>query len=228
MVPRSLLLVLSIASFACAPLGTMAQSPVNKPSPDQSAAGNSILQYYPSEAKAAGISGSAVVKCGRDQHGAFENCQVVSESPQNSGFAAAALAITAHAAKSCGGLTEQQRAPRDWSFTFSASPLSIEPDITKPGAFITRPSWERVPTQEDLRRAYPRGARVAGRTVMACEINDRGELIDCKISDETPAGQGFGAAALQLAHAFRMKARTCDGMPSAGGVVMIPIRWSAN
>ncbi len=227
MAPRSVLLILSIATVACASQGTMAASPLT-PSPDQSAASNSILQYYPNDAKAAGVSGSAVVKCGRDQHGAFENCQVVSESPQNLGFAAAALAITAHAAKFCGDLTKQQRAPREWRFTFSASPLSIEPDIVKPGAFILRPSWERIPTQEDLRRAYPRSARGAGRTVMACRINDGGELVDCSISEETPAGQGFGAAALQLAHEFRMKSRTCDGGLSAGGVVMVPIRWNTN
>jgi hypothetical protein len=50
---------------------------------------------------------------------------------------------------------------------------------------------------------------------------------DCAIASETPAGQGFGGAALAITSIFVMTPMTQDGEPVGGGEVQIPIRFEA-
>ena len=47
----------------------------------------------------------------------------------------------------------------------------------------------------------------------------------CHVTSESPAGHGFGDAALKLASKFRMRTRTADGHSVGGGWVTIPMRW---
>jgi len=228
MLGRSARSILAVVALNCTSLQAMADSPSLTPlSADKSRSAEQILDYYPPDAKAAGTSGSAVIKCGRTQHGGFEHCKALSEFPENSGFAAAALAITAHAAQGCLTLTEQQRAPKAWTFSFTTSPLSITPDVIKPGWMIQGTPWQRTPSYDELQRAYPKGALGAGRAVMVCKADDEGALVDCRISEEAPTGHGFGAAALKLANTFAVKTRSCEGRPTAGSTVIVPIHWNA-
>ena len=98
---------------------------------------------------------------------------------------------------------------------------------TAPSA-ITNADWVRRPNPSDLARFYPEGARqrgLAGRATLSCLVTAEGELANCSVSDESPADQGFGAAALSLSTRFKMGAIMKDGRPVAGGSVRIPIRF---
>ena len=79
---------------------------------------------------------------------------------------------------------------------------------------------------QDVMRVYPRDAlrrRVAGFALVRCEVMAQGDMADCAIEQEAPAGSGFGQAALRLMPRFKMKSR--NGASLEGGVVQIPIQF---
>ncbi|CAN7590110.1 DUF2059 domain-containing protein [Phenylobacterium sp. LjRoot164] len=67
--------------------------------------------------------------------------------------------------------------------------------------------------------------KITGRAVVACIVDSYGKLENCQQERAEPAGLGFGEAALVLSDLFRMKPKTVDGQPVAGGAVRIPIRF---
>ena len=67
--------------------------------------------------------------------------------------------------------------------------------------FVERPS------ASDLATAYPHGAAsvgMSGRALLHCQINRSGHLDACRVERESPAGAGFGGAALTMAKFFRV------------------------
>ena len=94
---------------------------------------------------------------------------------------------------------------------------------------ITNPDWMRRPTGSEVERYFPDRAqrsRVSGRAVIQCGVRVAGTLSDCILVDKSPAGFGFGAAALKMAGSFQMRRQTKDGQPVAGAEVMIPINFN--
>jgi protein TonB len=65
-----------------------------------------------------------------------------------------------------------------------------------------------------------------GEATMACTVTAGGRLKDCTISEETPAGAGFGQAGLSLASSFRMPKTSECGGPVAGARITIPIHFA--
>lgn len=66
--------------------------------------------------------------------------------------------------------------------------------------------WEARPGARDFERNYPRDAwsnNVSGNAQLCCDVRaDRS--LDCRVGFEWPQNQGFGAAAVRIADAFRM------------------------
>lgn len=61
---------------------------------------------------------------------------------------------------------------------------------------------------------------------MACRVKLAGTLAGCRITSETPADAGFGAAALKMSQRFKLRPMTREGKPVAGGTVNIPIQFA--
>lgn len=109
--------------------------------------------------------------------------------------------------------------------TASTEAASVGPPV------ITNPRWIARPTGEQMARAYPNRALsdgTEGSATLQCAVTARGSLTDCSVLSETPGGQGFGRAAMQLSRHFRLSPRTVDGQAVEGALVTIPLTFQLN
>jgi TonB family protein len=188
-----------------------------------------ILAFYPPAAKAAGVQGMATITCRITPQNARRDCTLVIESPPGQGFGQAALKIASATPDDPDAhLTEDEtRRPATMTLIFSLSPPAILPN---PLALATvgYPSWRSRPSGDDIALALSKAGvprNLSGKTSLLCEIADNGRMKACAVTEETPAGAGFGRAAMYLASRFQMSPKTNLGCPSAGTTVDIPIRF---
>lgn len=107
-----------------------------------------------------------------------------------------------------------------------------QPDVSAQAAIVdddvTEPNWLRQPNGDVFSRYYPDRAQrmeVSGRVTMRCRVTESGELTQCQIASETPAGYGFGDAALRLVPYFRLNPLDLDGRAVAGRMITVPVAF---
>jgi periplasmic protein TonB len=93
-----------------------------------------------------------------------------------------------------------------------------------PGAGSTRARVVRSPPVPEIRANHPRAARSRyGNAALSCVVRLDQRLEDCRVISETPAGLGFGEAALRLVDQFRVQPPTEDGRPVEGQRLVVGI-----
>ena len=98
-----------------------------------------------------------------------------------------------------------------------------------PGSGMTPPRFIRGPNQGNLRDSHPREALRAGRSGVAivnCRIGADTRLSRCRVVSETPPGEGFGAAGVNVATTwYRFQPPTRNGAPVEDQGVTVTIEF---
>jgi hypothetical protein len=218
----------AFAATVPAPPPAAKAAPAAAPAPQRTP--EAVLVFYPAAARAAGVEGSAVLKCAHDEHLAVKGCVLVSETPAGQGFGAAALAMAAQASDNpkLNFADEPTRPAQEVEVRFTLHPPEIAPDITSMAHTIGQPAIITPPSTAQIQAAYPARAldnQIEGDAAMDCLITADGKLAGCRIASENPTGFGFGQAALDLGADYVMRPRYIDGEPSGGAQVRLGVRF---
>lgn len=95
------------------------------------------------------------------------------------------------------------------------------PALPSDPVVITTPTWIERPRHPE--RWFPRQAfmqGIAGEVVLDCDVDVNGRL-SCRVTSETPTGQGFGDAALRIAEAHVMRPAMQNGVAVRGRYRMV-------
>ena len=206
-----------------------------------------VDKAFPQAAFDKGLGGRVVLMCGVLEGGRLEACAVKSETPPGEGFAEAALSLapsfrmksTTEDGKSVAGgrvrvpieFSPPQGATEGADGVAEVAPVDINASdyVEGRGPKVEKPQWIRKPSGQAVNKAYPMEAQrrnLGGRVMLSCLVTDKGFVVDCKVIGETPAGIGFGQAAVYLSRYFQMKPETSDGHPVGGATVRIPLSFT--
>ncbi|WP_337185708.1 hypothetical protein [Phenylobacterium sp.] len=90
--------------------------------------------------------------------------------------------------------------------------------------------WSEAPGRERIAQAHPLLAaelRISGEAVLSCTVEAHGRPADCEVLRESPAGWGFGFAALSLAPYFKFQRYGADTGSSGPRRVDLPVPFPA-
>lgn len=93
---------------------------------------------------------------------------------------------------------------------------------------IVHATWLTRPNAEDLLGVWPAEALKRGRggkAVLSCTVTTTGALVECQVASESPAGAGFGQAAISLTPQLLMSPGTRNGVPFNEAGVKIGINF---
>lgn len=90
-------------------------------------------------------------------------------------------------------------------------------------------NWVREPNARDFARFFPDQALDAGQSgnvTLSCIIGGGGRLA-CSVASESPAGYGFGNAAIGISRQLRVRTTLPDGSSAAGREMRLPLSFRA-
>lgn len=190
--------------------------------------GEDLAAAFPTRALQEGKAGKAAMKCSVTIEGFLEHCTVLSESPQDYGFGAAALQLAPQfrmSPKIRGGQAVpggEVTIPLNWgasaggpAATFGSRRLMVDPP------------WDAAPSFAQVRAAWPADAKGldSGQAALRCNVSPEGALKGCEVISEIPKGKGFGRAAKSLSGAFRIHATPEDAKVLKTLSVDVPFRF---
>ncbi len=177
---------------------------------------------FPQEALDEGLSGSATVSCNATNNGVVETCELVSETPEGYGFGQSALRIVRR-----GQLipSADGQPYRNFQITVPFGLDTGEPDDAEaPPA--PRAIWKSAPSPRA--RDFPSEASyagVSGTASITCTASPEGIPQGCFIASETPAGYGFGEAAMRIVRRARLQPNDLD-VPFESFTVRVPFNFN--
>jgi TonB family protein len=173
-----------------------------EPSPE------AILKAWPPKAPDSG--GAVRLRCTVTELGRAEGCTVIDETPEHSGFGAAALklvpALRFEPAKLKGKpvrFRAEFRVPFAKPQPKQAGTQAFD-DITA----LHNAPWQTTPTAADMAAAWPKDAPAdlaEAKVRLRCGFSPDTSLTGCKLLSEDPPGHGFAEAALALSNRFRTR-----------------------
>jgi TonB family protein len=183
-----------------------------------------LAAAYPQDARRAGASGAAALRCLIAADGRLRDCDIMNEEPLSGGFGTAARRLIDRFRAPVDGHPDLAGAHTQIRFTFT--PRLLDNPTTLQGP----PSWTATPSGNEPGAGFPRAAAQAGvldaRVQVDCTVGRDGRLTDCTVANETSPGYGFGQAAIALAGGFTMSLWTEEGLPTAGARLRVPLHYT--
>jgi TonB family protein len=203
------------------------------PTPENIQAAQAMLAYYPAAAQAAGVEGTATLRCSRTIHNGLKDCTLLSENPLGASFGQAALTIARASPENPDiNLTPSQASDSERIvFAFTLHPTAITPDVLAIPHLVERPRLLKAPTDHQLTLAasdHALARKINGSAVMSCLLTQQGALDDCRILRESPPDAGYGQTALKVARFFKFSPELRDGEPVGGGIITLPLGFAVN
>ena len=178
-----------------------------------------VAQAYP--AKAAGAEGYVVAHCQVMPSGDLKNCASVKETPDDHGFAKAALPL-AYKFKVIPALA----ASPDKKPLWVDIPIRLPPPEAQQDRTVAQPHW--LTRLEAAPVVFPREAAARGVTrgvgVVDCVVGPGGALTQCAPGPGAPAGLGFSEAVAQIASGLKVALWSDDAGPVLGGQIRLELR----
>jgi protein TonB len=110
----------------------------------------------------------------------------------------------------------------------STQPASTQPATTR-AAPRGQVVWAQRPSARRISELYPSRALregVGGRVELSCSVRSNQSLA-CSVANESPAGLGFGQAALNASSSYRASPSLSDGSASTGSQARIVVQFQA-
>lgn len=79
---------------------------------------------------------------------------------------------------------------------------------------LVRAQWAEKLSWDDIRPYHPKAVLakgLSGRTTLVCRVRRNKRAEGCEVLSESPAGEGFGAAALAMERLYRIEPRRVNG-----------------
>ena len=187
---------------------------IRKPTLDE------VRAVYPPALAAQGVGGTGVIACLVQPDQTLTACQVLAETPKETGFGEAALALTPL-------MRVQAQAKPGAPLPGVSVPIRFDPPVPVSDATPATPpiAFTAAPDTARLAAAFPKAAKAkAGQGLMRCTVST-GALTGCTIAGDDPAG--FSRAAVRLAPAFSVARTLADGRSSDGLILNIPVAFGA-